>query len=171
MNVPTPADLKAEIDGGPLAAELAAWWSDVFEPHPTKQAQLAYREGKLKPDAAWEIARVLNDPSKRTKTIKLISRGAFLAAIAPMALVIPTLAEAKQKQWTLILDMLTGGNDEVDITRPNVQLLLDAAVGDGLLTSEQRAGLANGGTTTQSRAEELGWTVTSDLVAQAKEVV
>ncbi len=170
MAVPTPAQLKAEIEGGPLAADLAAYWTDVFEPHPTKQEELAYREGKLKPDAAFEIHRILTDPTRRTRTLKTITRGAFLAAVAPMALALPTLSETKQQQWTLLLSLLTGGNDDVDITRPQVQQMLDLALSDGLLTSEQRTALTNGGTVACSRAEELGWEIDTGLVALAKEV-
>lgn len=166
--LPTPAQLKAEIEGGPLAEELTSFWADVFGPHPTKQEAMAYREGKLKPDAAWEIHRILTDTSRRTKTIKTITRGAFLAAAAPMALALPNLSVTKQQQWTLLLNLLTGGNDDVDITRPQVQQMLSLALQDGLLTQEQRAVLVDGGTTTQSRTDELDWQISPDLIAQAK---
>lgn len=156
MTTPTPQALKEEVESGPLAADLAAYWSDTFQAHPTKPG-LDSRVGRLKPDAAFEIRRVLNDPTRRTKTLKYLTRGDFLAALAPMVLLLPTLSDAKQKVWERLLNMLTGSNADVDVTRPSVQALLDVAVSDGLLTSQQRAALANGGTSTQSRLEELGW--------------
>jgi hypothetical protein len=55
LPVPSPADLRAEIETGPLAAELAPFWADVFGPHKTKRKELKWREGKLKPDAAEAI--------------------------------------------------------------------------------------------------------------------
>jgi len=170
MSVPTPAQLKAEIEGGPFAAELAPYWADVFTAHPTLGSKLAYREGKLKPDAAFAIHRILTDRTRRTHVLKTVSRGAFLAAVAPMALALPDLSEAKQQQWTLLLNLLTGGNDDVDITRPQIQQLLDLALADGLLTQQQRSALVSGGTVACSRAEELVWDISLELVARAKEV-
>ena len=58
---PTPAQLKSVIETGPLAAALAPLWADVFEPHPTKRKELAFREGLLKPDAAFGIHKLLTD--------------------------------------------------------------------------------------------------------------
>lgn len=56
---PTPAALKEEIEKGPLAEFLAKDWADVFGPHPTKRKELAFREGRLKDDAAFDIHKRL----------------------------------------------------------------------------------------------------------------
>ena len=40
MAAPTREVLKVEVEHGPLAAELAPFWADVFEVHP-------------KPEMAW----------------------------------------------------------------------------------------------------------------------
>lgn len=171
MRQPTPEELKTEIESGPFAEELAVYWANVFPQH--HKPELAWRTGKLTPDAAYDICRILTDTSRRTKTLAFLTRGAFLAAVAPMALALasPSMPEEKKERWTILLNILTGGNDEVDITRPNVQALLNIALADGLFTEQQRAALVNGGTTTQSRAEELGWSLVPELVSQAKEVV
>lgn len=153
---PTPQALKEEIESGPFSGELSPYWADIFTPHPTRP-EVDSRVGRLKPDAAFEIHRILADPARRTKVLKYLARGDFLAALAPMVLVLPTLSEAKQKIWERLLNMLTGGNDDVDITRPSVQALLDVAVSDGLLTTQQRAALVNAGSSTRSRNDELGW--------------
>lgn len=70
---PTLDDIRAEILHGPLAHQLLPFWNDVFEPFrecasdeenrrlgkPTKRELLASREGHIKPDAAFEIHRLL----------------------------------------------------------------------------------------------------------------
>lgn len=56
---PTPEALVEEVERGPLAAELAPLWADVFERHPSHGDKLAFREGRLKTDAAFEIHKRL----------------------------------------------------------------------------------------------------------------
>lgn len=57
MKEPTREQLRNEIENGPLAAELAPFWADVFGPHHKKE--LDWRIGILKEDAAFEIRRIL----------------------------------------------------------------------------------------------------------------
>ena len=67
--MPTPAEIIAEIETGPLAAELARLWAWVFEtptePQPTAPDRVGAwqvkrgRAGRLHPDAAFEIHRRL----------------------------------------------------------------------------------------------------------------
>jgi hypothetical protein len=56
---PTRDELKNEIENGPLAAELVPFWADVFGPH--DKSELDWRIGILKPDAAFEIRKLLID--------------------------------------------------------------------------------------------------------------
>ena len=65
---PTPAQLKVEIETGPFAARLAVSWADVFGPHfkiidgqRVRTTDLDYRIGRLKPDAAFGIHKLLTD--------------------------------------------------------------------------------------------------------------
>lgn len=100
-----------------------------------------------------------------------MSRGTFLAAIAPLAIAAVGAADAVRTKWATLLNLATGGDDEVDVTRPELQGLFDVAVADGLMTAKQRDALKDAGRVACSRLDELGWTgVTADLVLQAKAV-
>lgn len=167
----TLAELKAEIESGPLASELAAWWADVFDDPEPQRTKLPHRQGWLKPDAAYEIHRILSDSSKRTKANAIVSRGAFLASLAPLSTTISALPETAFKAWSLVIQMAVGGDDTVNLARPSIVGLFDSAVSSGLITEQQKDAILNqGGTTTQSRLEELGWSVAVDQIQQAKVV-
>jgi hypothetical protein len=72
----------------------------------------------------------------------------------------------------LLLTLLTGGDDEVNVARPQIGQIMDAAIADGILTSEQKTAIQSiGGTTTQSRLSELGWSVSLEQIQAAKAVV
>lgn len=105
--MPTPKELRAEIETGPLARELAPFWADVFplEPEPENVAKPEEAEnrgneqkwaawrlhekwqrglgrvGLLKPDATYAIEAILRNPAAgRTKAfpMKLSSLLQFL---------------------------------------------------------------------------------------------
>lgn len=167
----TLAELKTEITSGPLALELAPFWADVFDDPEPQRTKLLHRQGWLKPDAAYEIHRILSDSSKRTKSNKLVSRGAFLASLAPLSTTIAALPDTAFKAWLLVIQMAVGGDDTVNLARPSIVGLFDQAVQSQLITEQEKdAILDQGGTTTQSRLEELGWSVTVDQIQQAKAV-
>jgi hypothetical protein len=78
MTKPTPAQLKAEIESGPLAAALAGPWATVFptEPEPTpgtpahaRWSRIASRFGKLTPDGIAGLKDVLNDPTRASRLV------------------------------------------------------------------------------------------------------
>lgn len=168
----TLAELKAEIEQGPLSLELAPYWSKVFDDPEPLRTKLLGRQGVLKPDAANDILTILNDSTKRTRSINRVSRGAFIAAVAPLSIAVAQLPEVRQKYWTLLLTLLIGGDEEVDTSRPQIGQIMDAAITDGILTEQQKAAIqAMGGTTTQSRLSELGWSVTIEQIQAAKAVV
>lgn len=161
----TLAELKAEIESGPLAADLAPFWADTFPFHPKVD-----REGILKPDAAFEIHRRLNHPQIAVRSATM-PRAEFSAKIAPMVLNIELMADsAKKQQWRDILAVLPTMGDPLTITRPEIQALLDKAVADGLMSQQYRATLADGGEKIVSRAQQLGWSFPYTDVVEAKKV-
>jgi len=193
----TTAELIAEITTGPLAADLAAAWAATFEAEPEPPAaarpaapedpadpgsvaawkayqtrarweRIRHRFGTLKPDAVADILRVLSDPSRRGRPTTTVSRGAFVAALAPLAFALVGLDEPARQKWSLILTLATGGDDEVNLTRPELQLLLDLAGREGLLSAGQRDGLRAGPRAPCSRLAELGWAATPDDIQAAK---
>ncbi len=145
--MPTLQQLVTEITTeSPFKDELAPFWADVFpvesEPQPASfqtpeqyQAAMARykrvnaRAGILKPDAAHAIHAVLNDPTRRTRVEPHVSRGIFLASISSLAFSL--IGKAADEQ--------------------------DAALGQGLMTQEQRDSMKGDTTITCSRSDELGW--------------
>lgn len=171
----TITELKAEIASGPLAASCVPYWSDVFDDAEPLRAKLAGRQGLLKPDAAYAIWRILSDDTQRTKAVTVVSRGTFISAISPYLSPIVNnallggMSETQRGYWQLLMQMLPGADEEVDLAKPSIQGLLLAAQSDGIVTEQQRqAILACGGTTTQSRFAELGWRATVDDVQRCK---
>ncbi|MFO0801462.1 MAG: hypothetical protein U0804_28690 [Gemmataceae bacterium] len=87
----TAADLKAEIESGPLAAALAPFWADVFpaEPEPdpadapahARWSRISYRFGMLTPDACFGLLAVLHDGTRRSKPFP-IAVGSFATFLA-----------------------------------------------------------------------------------------
>jgi hypothetical protein len=89
MTTPTPAELKAEIESGPLAASLAGPWATVFETEPEPQLgdfdppdqqgkydravarreRIAPRFGTLTPDGIHDLFKVLRDPSLSSRRV------------------------------------------------------------------------------------------------------
>ena len=175
----TADQIRTEIETGPLAAELATFWGDVFPTEPEPPAddparprweRISGRFGQLKPDAAYDLCRVLTDPTRRTRATPGVSRGSFLAALAPLAIALAGKDAATQQKWLPVLNLATGGDDEVNIARPDLQAMFDLAVADGLMSADLRAYLATGPALPCSRADELGWVgLTPDLIAVAKE--
>lgn len=80
-----------------------------------------------------------------------ISKGQFLLGIAPVGLTLPTKSVEIQAKWDRIISLASSA-DIVDIGNPTVALLLQAAIADELITSEQIAAFS---TRMGSRAEVL----------------
>jgi hypothetical protein len=154
--MPTNAELVTEITEGPFAAELAASWSDVFTADP-ERPKLDNRAGILKPDAAYAIWAALTDPARRERGEPHVYRGTFLAAISPLAFALIGKDEETQRAWARLLNLTTGGDEEINVANPSVQGLLDLAVSQGLMSQEQRDQLRGDGKVPCSRADELGW--------------
>lgn len=178
----TPAELKAEIETGPLAAALAAPWADTFpaEPEPPdtnpkspmrlRWERIRTRFGTLTPDAVHDLLKVLTDPTRRTRANEFMSRGAFLAAISVFVIPLMSAPEAVRTKWGMLLNLATGGDADVRIARPELQGLFDLALADGLIDQTQRASFTSAGVVPCSRLDELGWTVTAADLQNAKAV-
>lgn len=123
---------------------------------------LQERQGKLKPDAAYAIQKVLIAP-RYTVPVTQIPRDTFFAALSPLLLTVTSLAdETKRNKWKFIMDtavaLLSGGSEAIDIGRPQIQGIFAAAVTDEILTVEQVAAIAScGGTQSQSHCQRRGW--------------
>lgn len=148
--MPTPAELKTEIETGPLAADLAPFWADVFaEPG---------RAGRLKPDAAFAIHQILTDPTRATKPGAVVmSRGAFLSVLAGFAPALATKDAVTQSKWGLLLNLATGGDTDVRVSRPEIQGLFDLAVAERLIGQAVRDAMRAPTSVPCSRSEALGW--------------
>lgn len=173
----TRHELKEEILNGPLRDDCAAYWATVFDDAarpditPEMLAKLSDRQGLLTPDAAYEINRVLSDPTRRPLLVTQVSRGAFIAAVAPLSVAVAQLPDVKQRYWTLILTLLTGGDDTIDVSRVQIASIMAAAIADGILTEQQRDEiLGMGGHATQSRFAELGWSVSLEDIQEARKL-
>lgn len=176
--IPTPQQLKAEIEGGVLAPALAPHWGNVFpaevEP-PVEDTQaharwvrISPRFGLLTGDGIDGLLATLNDPGLgRTRPEYLIPRGKFAGLLAGIAVGLANKPEAVQNKWRTVLSLTPAGNELVDVR--TVAGILDAAVGDGLLTPELAADIKDGSPVACSRLAELGWTgVTADLLNTAR---
>lgn len=180
--MPTPQEIVVEIESGPLKDVLVPHWSLVFpheqEPEDKKSQAWARwnrikdRFGTLTPDGAFEVAAILNDPLLWQRVEYTLSRGSFLSILAPLAIqLISKDADTRQK-WSVLLNLATGGDEDVNIGRPEIQALFDVALVDGLLTDAQRETYRTAGTTPCSRTEALGWGyVSADLIRAAKGAV
>lgn len=164
--MPTLEQLVTEITEGPLALSLAGPWADVFEADPARP-QLDNRIGVLKPDAAHAIHAALTAPT-RARVDPHVYRGTFLASISPLAFSLIGKDADLQAAWARLLNLATGGDEQINVANPAVVALLDTAVSQGLMTPEQRDGVTPTATPC-SRSDELGWSAWSyTLVIEAK---
>lgn len=197
---PSATDVKNEIVNGPLAVRLAPLWASVFpvEPEPPdvplptaakkqndpasvaewaayqsrkRWERIHGRAGQLTPDAAADILATLTAPL-RVRDLNVLSRAAFLEAIAPTAITAAAAGDAVRLRWfELIRLAVTGDLDTVNAGRVELQKLFDRAVTDGLMTAAKRESLRPAGTVPCSRLDELGWQgVSVDLICCAKMV-
>lgn len=96
--------------------------------------------GELYDEGQYQgVANALNSltgPGAASINLPSVSKDNFILAIAPALLVIPTLSSDLQTKWNLILNTVLGVN-LIDLTNSNVTDLLEDAVSDGVLTSDQ----------------------------------
>ena len=115
------------------------------------------------------IADMLNSSTGHgSATVKLtiMGRGEFLLSLVPAIATLATLSSTIENKWDRLITVACA-NETIDISSPVVGAILDSAVQDGLLTSQQRSVI---GTRTGSRAETLfgaGVVVTHNDIAKA----
>lgn len=187
----TTADLKTEIESGPLAAVLAPFLTDVFpaEPEPpaapkptdgpdtggpaweayqtrARWERIRHRFGLLTPEACDGILRVLSAPSF-TRLSPEVTRGQFMATLAKLSVRLSGKATDVVDRWKLILTLAAGGDDRINLARPDVADMFALAVADGLLSTEEKDAILSGVPVSCSRLDLLGWSVTGDVIQVA----
>lgn len=116
------------------------------------------------------VVELLNDPAGKgagSVAMSYRTKGEFLLAIAPAVMGLSALSDDLQRKWDRMLGLLTA-TDVVQVGHPGVAGLLDLAIADGVITSEQKVAIL---TRTGSRAEVLfgpGSTVTPFDVGTAR---
>jgi hypothetical protein len=160
--VATLQEIKDELTNGPLAADIAPFLTMVFNDEEPLRTKLADRQGMLTPDAAFEISKILNDSTKIPTAFNKVSNSVFVKAITPILLKVSSLSDSKRNYWTMVLDIFTD-NDEIDLNNPDLTTMLDNAINDNLLNKKQKDSiLALKGISTQSRLQELGWSLSTE---------
>lgn len=184
MKTPTPAELKAEVESGPLSAALLPFWSDVFqsEDEPAEDDEAGHarwdriksRFGTLTSDGAAGCLGVLRDPARRTRTVAvglpvftnfLMARGLLKALIDGQGHADPQVASVC---WGVVL-LIQGASDRaVDPSDPATAGMVNALVAGGVFTRADADAFAAFCTRPASRLDELGWTVTVEDFRAAK---
>ena len=178
----THAELKAEIESGPLAAALAPLWANVFpaEPEPVEEAakprwdRIKHRFGKLTPDGVYDILQLLNANTQSmpqqitvaTFTRFLASRGLLrkLKAAAGTPGPIGDICD-------LIVTITNSAPEsKVDAADPEVMAMIDAVVMSGIATAEDKAAFLAVCSQPCSRVQQLGWAITEQDLHAAKEL-
>lgn len=185
--MPSAAELKAEIESGPLAAACAAGWAQVFpfEPEPAQDSperarweRIRARFGRLTPDGAAAVLAALNGPDAgRTKLapIRLSAFAQFAAARGFLVTVQTTAADPQANPsirniCSLVVLSIQGASDRsIDPNDPPTAAMIDALVAAGVATANDKAALLTACTVSCSRMDELGWHgVTLEHVQDAK---
>lgn len=148
----TPAELKAEIQTGPLAAELAPFAA-------------AGNDG--------QVAAILND-KRFTKTQRvtlkdivryLLDNGVWLTIIDKAADTAASQAKSAARVFVEVQKM--GFVESLDMNKASSQGMLSALVAAGTMTAAHQTALTNMGVVPASRAEVLGASITVTDVARA----
>lgn len=171
--MPTPAELRAEITTGPLAAALAAPWGLVFADGP------ASRVGRLTPDGVAGLLAVLSDPARGRTRVTPLALSFFHQFLMSRGLVRPiqagigneALPAAARDICAGLTLMLTGGGDRerlVDMDDPGTAAMVDALVATGIASAADKTALLAFMTRPCSRLAELGWSVTEADLQAAK---
>ena len=185
MPTPTLAQLKAEIESGPLAADLATAWATVFptedEPEAGTPAHARWervrdRFGTLTPDAVADILRVLGDGTKRSKPFPMAvaTFTQFLASRSLLRRIKSAvndsgLPDAVRDICDLIVTLTQSAPDRVvDPTDAAVDGMMAALVAAAVVTAEDTTAFVAACTKPCSRLVELGWQVSAESVRLAK---
>lgn len=185
--MPSVAELKTEIETGPLAAACAPFWAQVFptEPEPAQDSpararwdRIKFRFGTLEPDGAFGVLAVLNDPARgrtRLEPIRVSAFAQFAAARGFLVNVQTTAADAGANAsirniCALLMLTIQGASDRsIDPNDAPTVDMIDALVAAGVASADDKAALLAACTVPCSRLDELGWqNVTIEAVQAAK---
>ena len=176
IHMPSPAEIAAEIESGPLKEQLAPHWAIVYptEPEPEDRASPAWarwdriksRFGSLNPDGAFGVLQVLNDPTLgRTRMMPMrisafaqfaAERG-FLTTIQSAALSDGTPSEVRNICTLLMLTIQGAADRGIDPNDPATASMIEALVKAGIATAADKEALLRTCTVPSSRIDELGW--------------
>jgi hypothetical protein len=184
--MPTPKELQAEIESGPLSAALAPAWADIFpaEPEPPADETAAHsrwerirdRFGRLTPDAVHSILGILRDPTQRSRPIPM-RVGDFANWLAGRG-ILRKVNDARTHANDLIASVsllvmwkIQGDPSRmVDPLDSEIQGMFTAFVTAGIVAKEDASAFVTACTRPCSRLDELGWTITDDDIHAAKAV-
>lgn len=186
---PTAQQLKDEIEKGPLSESLATPWSNVFpteqdprlvSAHPVQQRweRIKFRFGLLTPDAIFDIEKILNDPSLRSKkfpmavaTFAKFLAGRGLLRKIKAAVTDPAVPD-RIKDICDLVDTLTKSAPDrtIDPNLPEEAGMIAAMIASGLATAQDGAAFNVAVSAPCSRLAELGWQINADLLQQAKQI-
>lgn len=146
----TPIELKAEIETGPLAADLAPFVA-------------AGNDGM--------VAEILNDKRYTGLSARIVNARTVMAEYPAGPAAAATLldkldslsASVPAVKWAM--GFIKG--DGIDIGHPSTQGMLDQLAAGGLITTAEAANLKQMGVVPKSRAEVLGVTIDITAVARA----
>lgn len=140
--MPTPAELRAEIESGPLAAELATAWAD------TRRLDLRN----------IQIAAVLNDrrfEGKRPVSTVELERLAFRrGVISKLEIGKDNVSDTVRGLCRTALRVFDGQLSEVDMENAATIALFDGLVTAGIFNEADRAAAFGLADSTISRAEQ-----------------
>lgn len=83
-----------------------------------------------------ELMNALTGPGAETVGLGLITKGAFLLGISPVALTLPQASQEDQDKWDRIIGMASAA-EYVDVSHPNILGMLQLAIMEGFITQEQ----------------------------------
>jgi hypothetical protein len=162
----THQEIRKEILEGPLSREIAPCLTMVFNDLEPIRSKLPHRQGMLTPDGAFEILRILNDPTKRPKKNTVVNSVDFIKALYPLFFKIAKLSQTRQDYWNLMLKLVS--ENQIEISKSQINDLIEMAIVDNIMDKELKQSLLNlfvDGT--QSRLNELGWNLTNEDIQSA----
>jgi len=179
------AELKSEIETGPLATAMAPFWADVFpvEPEPPESApqeakdrwsRIQHRFGKLTPDAVYNLLSIFSAQTQSSP--QPITVAVFTQFLASRGLLrkIKAAATAAGPIGDICDLIVTISNsapgNHVDPSDQGVIAMVDAVVAAGIATSEDKTEFLAACSQPCSRLFVLGWAVTERDLHAAKEL-